>query len=117
MKLLEDFLDKGPFGPDWKAKDALNCLKNYREQLKALREKEAQLRKDLALFDISLPESLELARLERVKQQLVLVTLYADVMFFNRSGIGCFGISVAAYRRMGHGLGEIQIWRVLDHRN
>lgn len=68
MALLETFMEKGPFSAEWAAKDALAAIANYREQLKALRMKEEQLRRDLALFDISLPESLELARLERVKR-------------------------------------------------
>lgn len=64
--LLEGFLENGPFTAEWSAKDALSNLKDYRKQLQMLRDKEAQLRKDLALFGISLPESMELARLERV---------------------------------------------------
>lgn len=67
ITLLEGFLEKGPFTAEWTAKEALSCLKDYRAQLRALREKEEQLRRDLALFGISLPESLELARLERVR--------------------------------------------------
>lgn len=67
ITLLEGFLEKGPFSAEWTAKEALASLKDYRNQLKFLRDKEEQLRKDLALFGISLPESLELARLERVK--------------------------------------------------
>lgn len=41
----------------------------YREKLRQAREVEEQLRRDLGLFDISLPESLDLAKLERVRQK------------------------------------------------
>lgn len=64
--LLDDFMVNGPFNAEWSAKDALASIKDFRKQLLAIREREAQIRRDLGLFDISLPESLELARLERV---------------------------------------------------
>lgn len=65
--LLKSFLEKGPFSAEYTTSEALSMLATYREQLLKAREIEEQLRRDLGLFDISLPESLDLAKLERVK--------------------------------------------------
>lgn len=65
--LLEQFITLGPFSSDWNAKDALANLAAIREQLIELREHEAQLRKDLGIFNISQPDSMELAKLEQVR--------------------------------------------------
>lgn len=64
--LLERFTTQGPFTSEWTAKDALANLASIREQLAAYRAEEAQLRKDLAIFNISHPDSPELAKLEQV---------------------------------------------------
>lgn len=68
--LLEDFLEKGPFSSEYTAKEALEIIAAYREKLRQAREIEEQLRRDLGLFDISLPESLDLAKLERVRKKI-----------------------------------------------
>lgn len=70
IELLDEFLTNGPFGADISAKDALAYLGNVRAHLNALRKREAQLRKDLGVFDLSLPESLEIQRLERVRYRM-----------------------------------------------
>lgn len=71
--MLDNFMANGPFSADWSAKDALASIKDFRQQLLAIREREAQIRRDLGLFDISLPESLELARLERVNTNFLII--------------------------------------------
>lgn len=68
--LLDDFLEKGPFSSEYTATEALSIIAAYREQLRQAREIEEQLRRDLGLFDISLPDSLDLAKLERVRNPL-----------------------------------------------
>lgn len=78
VALLDSFLMSAPFSSAWSTKDALGYLGNMREQLNALREREAQIRADLALFGLSLPESPELAQLEKELQTLELVWLLAD---------------------------------------
>lgn len=65
--LLESFLLQGPFNADWGAEDAMAYLQAMRQQLKELRNRETQLRNDLQLFDLSLFESAEIARLEKVQ--------------------------------------------------
>lgn len=67
INLLETFLSHGPFSSECTAEEAMAYLNNMRTQLKALRDKEAQLRDDLRLFDLSLFESPEMARLEKVQ--------------------------------------------------
>lgn len=68
--LLDDFLEKGPFSAEYSTKEALDIIAAYREKLRQAREIEEQLRRDLGLFDISLPESFDLAKLERVNKVL-----------------------------------------------
>lgn len=67
--LLEDFLEKGPFSSEYSAKEALDIIASYREQLRQARAIEESLRRDLGLFNISLPDSLDLAKLERVSKR------------------------------------------------
>lgn len=64
--LFETFITTGPFSSEWSAKEALDYLGNIRAQLTVLREKEAQIARDLAIFGLSLPESQELLQIERV---------------------------------------------------
>lgn len=61
-------MEKGPFSSDYTTKEALDIIATYREQLRQAREIEEQLRRDLGLFNISLPDSLDLAKLERVSE-------------------------------------------------
>lgn len=68
--LLDDFLEKGPFSSEYSTKEALEIIAAYREKLRQAREIEEQLRRDLGLFDISLPESFDLAKLERVSEKI-----------------------------------------------
>lgn len=69
--LLETFVVTGPFSSDWKAKDALANLSLIRAQLDELRAREQMLKKDLGIFNISQPESPELAKLEKVQRILL----------------------------------------------
>lgn len=64
--MMEDFLVKGPFGADINPKDALAYIANMKEIIAKMRENEEQLRKDLAIFGLSLPDCEELTRLEKV---------------------------------------------------
>ncbi|XP_071050357.1 dynein axonemal heavy chain 2 isoform X2 [Onthophagus taurus] len=63
--MLENFMAQGPFSSEWTATQALSFLDDMRAQISAMRDKEAQLRKDLGLFDLSLFSSAELAALEK----------------------------------------------------
>lgn len=78
FNLLDKFLKKGPFNPDWTAKQALAFLKDIRAQLKKLRGREAKLRADLGLFDLSLLDSPELLELEKELETLELVWTLTD---------------------------------------
>lgn len=64
--LLDFFLNKGPFNAQVTAKDALSQIATMKQQLKELREREATLRKDLGVFDLSVLESAEMNTLEKV---------------------------------------------------
>lgn len=64
--LLESFLQQGPFSAEWTAEEAMAYLQQMRKDLKNLRDRESQLRDDLRLFDLSLFETTEMARLEKV---------------------------------------------------
>ncbi|KAK4876213.1 hypothetical protein RN001_012635 [Aquatica leii] len=78
MKLFDSFMVTGPFSSTWGAKDALSFLGNIRAQLNELREREAQLRKDLGVFDLSLPMSVELQALEAELEAIELVWQLTD---------------------------------------
>ncbi|KAI4461456.1 dynein heavy chain [Holotrichia oblita] len=71
--LLDSFLLQGPFNAEWTAAEAMAYLQSMRQQLKELRNRETQLRNDLQLFDLSLFESAEIARLEKELASLELV--------------------------------------------
>jgi dynein heavy chain len=64
--LLEEFRAKGPFGSHIPCAAALANVLSIKEQLMALKEEEAILRKGLAIFKIDLPPSKEIAKLEGV---------------------------------------------------
>lgn len=66
VNLLETFVAKGPFSSEWTATDALGYIADMKNQLKMLRQREEQLRKDLGVFELSLLESQEMQRLEKV---------------------------------------------------
>ncbi|XP_025835309.1 dynein heavy chain 2, axonemal-like [Agrilus planipennis] len=78
VQLLEVFLETGPFSSSINPKDALKYLSGIRAQLKLIREREDRLRRDLGIFDISLPESIELKRLEQELATLEYVWDLAD---------------------------------------
>lgn len=65
--LLEEFRVKGPFGSHITCSSALTQLVSFKEQLAALKEEEASLRRGLAIFKIDLPPSKEIAKLEGVR--------------------------------------------------
>lgn len=65
-QLLQDFLINGPFSSDWDAPTALKYLAEIRAQLNALKMKQKQLGNDLAIFGLSLPDCIELMKLEEV---------------------------------------------------
>lgn len=79
--LLDDFMEKGPFSAEYSTKEALDMIAAYREKLRQAREVEEQLRRDLGLFDISLPECLDLAKLERVRQKMLKLFFGYNDMF------------------------------------
>lgn len=65
-KLLDDFLSMGPFSSDWTAEEALKYIAEIKLKLAYLREHEKNLRDDLGIFGLSLPDTIELTKLERV---------------------------------------------------
>ncbi|XP_044753245.1 dynein axonemal heavy chain 2 [Coccinella septempunctata] len=77
-QMMDDFLVKGPFGADINPKDALAYIANMKEIIAKMRENEEQLRKDLAIFGLSLPDCEELTRLEKELATLELVWQLAD---------------------------------------
>lgn len=56
----------GPFNADWSAEEALKYIAQMKAQLARLRDIEKQLRGDLEIFGLSLPDTLELTKLEKV---------------------------------------------------
>lgn len=56
---------EGPFNAEWSAKDALDYLRGTREKLELMRQREAIIKRDLGVFSISQPDSLELIKLEK----------------------------------------------------
>nr|CAD7568025.1 unnamed protein product [Timema californicum] len=76
--VLEDFFANGPFSSNWKAKDALNHLANLREHLTEMRKQEEKLRSDLGIFNISIPLSQDLEKLEKDLTALEVVWELSD---------------------------------------
>ena len=64
--LLEDFHNNGPFASAMSTDEALGNISAIREQLNALKNQEATLRKGLGIFKIDQPPSKEIAALEKV---------------------------------------------------
>nr|CAD7395754.1 unnamed protein product [Timema poppensis] len=75
---LEDFFANGPFSSNWNAKDALNHLANLREHLTEMRKQEEKLRSDLGIFNISIPLSQDLEKLEKDLTALEVVWELSD---------------------------------------
>ncbi|KAF5292010.1 hypothetical protein FQA39_LY14127 [Lamprigera yunnana] len=69
IELLDIFMTTGPFSANWTAKDALEFLQStIRGSLDGLRKREAQLIENLAIFDLSMPMTVELRTLEGASQ-------------------------------------------------
>nr|XP_015838947.1 PREDICTED: dynein heavy chain 2, axonemal [Tribolium castaneum] len=77
-KLLDDFLATGPFSSDWSAEDALKYIADIKAKLAYLREHEKDLRGDLGIFGLSLPDTIELTKLEREIAAIELVWQLTD---------------------------------------
>ena len=73
--LLEEFRAKGPFGSHIPCETALASLATIREQVTALRDEEAVLRKGLAIFKIDLPPSKDISKIEVVRLVVQLFSL------------------------------------------
>jgi hypothetical protein len=71
--LLDDFLVTGPFSSEWSADDALKYIADIKAKLALMREHEKDLRADLGIFGLSLPDTIELTKLERVHVTLFLL--------------------------------------------
>ncbi|CAH0554839.1 unnamed protein product [Brassicogethes aeneus] len=76
--MLQDFLAHGPFSSEWTPKQALGYIADLKEQLRIMKEKEAELRANLAVFGLSLPENEELKKLENELMALEVVWQLAD---------------------------------------
>ncbi|XP_031338901.1 dynein heavy chain 2, axonemal-like isoform X2 [Photinus pyralis] len=76
--LMDEFLHSGPFSATVNAKDALAYLANVKDSINGIRQKEEELRRDLKIFDLSLPESLELQALETELATIELVWQLTD---------------------------------------
>ena len=68
--LLDEFTVKGPFASNIKPVDALAEIERYRQQMEALRETEATLKRGLGIFKIDQPPSKDIAKLEAEMEQL-----------------------------------------------
>ncbi|XP_075210256.1 dynein heavy chain 2, axonemal kl-2 [Lycorma delicatula] len=62
--LLDEFLSNGPFSSDWTPDEALKYLKELKAQLGNMKNREAALIRDLALFGIEVSPSTDLQKLE-----------------------------------------------------
>ena len=71
--LLDEFTSKGPFASNIKPVDALAEIERYRQQMEALRETEATLRRGLNIFKIDQPPSKDIAKLESEMEQLQII--------------------------------------------
>lgn len=80
---MEHFITKGPYTADVSATEALSQIAAMKYQLKLLKEQEANLRKDLGVFDISVMESLEIQTLEKVSENSVKSTFSKDLSLRN----------------------------------
>ncbi|KAK9890592.1 hypothetical protein WA026_011959 [Henosepilachna vigintioctopunctata] len=78
LQAMDDFLAKGPFGADINPKEALAYIANMKAMIADMRANEEQLRKDLAIFGLSLPDCEELTRLEKELATLEIVWQLAD---------------------------------------
>ncbi|XP_017772772.1 PREDICTED: dynein heavy chain 2, axonemal [Nicrophorus vespilloides] len=71
--LLDTFMTTGPFSHDVKVSDAKNFLKMMRENISKLREREALVKENLGIFELSLMESQDLNALEKEMLTLEIV--------------------------------------------
>ncbi|RZC39320.1 dynein heavy chain 2, axonemal-like [Asbolus verrucosus] len=68
----------GPFSSEWSAEDALKYIADIKAKLALLRDTEKNLRGDLAIFGLSLPDTVELTKLEREIAAIELVWQLTD---------------------------------------
>lgn len=72
------YLFTGPFTSDWSVEDGLAYLKNMKIMLKDLKDKDEKLRADLAIFGLSYDESVDLAKLENVRETKIVLLLHLN---------------------------------------
>ncbi|CAG9828907.1 unnamed protein product [Diabrotica balteata] len=77
-ELLEDFQEHGPFTSDISAKDALAYLADIRAKLNAMRNKDEELRNDLAIFGLSFGDNIDLSKLDAELTTLEIVWTIVD---------------------------------------
>lgn len=65
--MFDQFLLNGPFSADWSTEEALKYILDLKNKVAKMRQTEAELREDLGIFGLSLPDSLELTKLEKVR--------------------------------------------------
>lgn len=85
---MEEFHAKGPFASHITTPVALESIAVFKEQMNALKEQEAVLKKGLTIFKIDQPPSREIAKLEVVSteffysqniQATMLIVIYVTV--------------------------------------
>lgn len=72
--MFEQFILNGPFSTNWSTEDALKYIQDLKTKVSAMRETEKELREDLSIFGLSLPDNLELSKLEKVKNFMLDLT-------------------------------------------
>lgn len=65
--MFEQFLVNGPFSADWSTENALKYILDLKIKVSAMRETEKELKEDLGIFGLNLPDSSELSKLEKVR--------------------------------------------------
>ncbi|XP_046433182.1 dynein axonemal heavy chain 2 [Neodiprion fabricii] len=78
VSLSEKLYTSGPFSSDWKSSDAIAWLKGFHKEIDFLRARESKLKYDLAVFGISHPDSMELAKLEKDLTAIELIWQLTD---------------------------------------
>ncbi|KAL2735253.1 dynein axonemal heavy chain 2 [Vespula squamosa] len=64
QSLIHKYYDTGPFTSEWQIDDAFTWINVFYKEIHALKEREKMLKEHLAIFGLSLPDSLELVELE-----------------------------------------------------